>query len=172
MAPQILHRVIHGSSDPEPWQKALLSVKPALLPGYRRHRVARADYPAIIATEAHAAEKAASVLGTLVTGLTEGDLYRLDMFEGGEYEKRVVKVRVLAQSSKDGDEDLQHVLNEKAHSSEDTVFGEKAMDVQIVEALTYVWIAGKKLLEDAEWDFESFQREKMQWWLEADPSEL
>lgn len=173
MAPQILHRIIHGSSTPEPWQEALLSVKAAVLPGYRRHRVAGADYPAIISAQTDPSGKPAAVLGTLVTGLTEGDVHRLDKFEGDEYEKRAVKVQILAQQSNGVEGDLHHILNEKVHCSDDAVISdEKGMDSQIVEALAYVWIAGKQLLEDAEWDFGSFQREKMQWWLEADPSEL
>lgn len=33
-----------------------------------------------------------------------------------------------------------------------------------VEAETYVWIAGEKRLEDQEWDFEVFVKEKMARW--------
>ncbi|EHA28502.1 hypothetical protein ASPNIDRAFT_143341, partial [Aspergillus niger ATCC 1015] len=143
MAPPILHRVIHGHSTPEPWQKALLTVKPAILHGYRRHRVRYADYPGIIPTPS----SSASVLGTVVWGLTDGDVYRLDRFEGSEYEKRVVRVRVLDAVETEGSE---------------TKEGKE------VEAVTYVWTAGKERLEDAEWDFEAFKRDKMAWWVEAD----
>jgi hypothetical protein len=34
-----------------------------------------------------------------------------------------------------------------------------------------VWIAGRKMLEDAEWDFEAFKRDKMAWWVSAAESE-
>ncbi|KAK5240086.1 hypothetical protein LTS06_012575, partial [Exophiala xenobiotica] len=79
MAPGVLHRVIHGTHDPEPWQKSLLTVRPALLQSYRRHRVRHADYPAILP------HPNSCVRGSVVTGLTEGDLYRLDIFEGDQY---------------------------------------------------------------------------------------
>ncbi|GLA49342.1 hypothetical protein AnigIFM63604_005005 [Aspergillus niger] len=152
MAPPILHRVIHGHSTPEPWQKALLTVKPAILHGYRRHRVRGGE---------------ASVLGTVVWGLTDGDVYRLDRFEGSEYEKRVVRVRVLESHHHDeGDNgkagDIQEVLDAVETEGSETKEGKE------VEAVTYVWTAGKERLEDAEWDFEAFKRDKMAWWVEAD----
>jgi hypothetical protein len=34
-----------------------------------------------------------------------------------------------------------------------------------------VYTAGKDMLEDAEWDFESFKRDKLAWWVGADESE-
>ncbi|BCR98875.1 gamma-glutamylcyclotransferase family protein [Aspergillus luchuensis] len=178
MAPPILHRVIHGHSTPEPWQKALLTIKPAILHGYRRHRVRYADYPGIIPTTPSSSSGAddgddtaageASVLGTVVWGLTDGDVYRLDRFEGSEYEKRAVRVRVLNHQQQgegeDGTGEIQAVLGAAAETegSGETKEGEE------VEAVTYVWTAGKERLENAEWDFEAFKRDKMAWWVQAD----
>lgn len=34
-----------------------------------------------------------------------------------------------------------------------------------VEAETYVWIGGEERLEEREWDFTEFQREKMRFWV-------
>ncbi|PWY79659.1 hypothetical protein BO70DRAFT_429866 [Aspergillus heteromorphus CBS 117.55] len=107
MAPPVLHRVIHGPQPPAKWQVDSLTIRPALLPNYRRHRVREADYPGIVAT----GKGESSVLGMVVAGLTDGDVHRLDMFEGGSGEER---------------------------------------------------------LEDAEWDFEAFKRDRMAWWVEAD----
>ncbi|GAQ43813.1 hypothetical protein AtubIFM56815_008212 [Aspergillus tubingensis] len=173
MAPPILHRVIHGNSTPEPWQKALLTIKPAILHGYRRHRVRYADYPGIIPTTSSSssgdttAAGEASVLGTVVWGLTDGDVYRLDRFEGSEYEKRAVRVRVLNHQQQGegegGNGEIQEVLDAaETEGSSQTKEGEE------VEAVTYVWTAGKERLEDAEWDFEAFKRDKMAWWVQAD----
>lgn len=180
MVPQILHRVIHGQADPEPWQKAMLRFQPAILHGYRQHRVENADYPGIVAvpetqpeTESPAPKTSAgtSVIGTLVSGLTDGDVYRLDRFEGSEYEKRRVTVRVLRE--KQGGEhshagegvtaesQLREMLNAGAESAGE---GE-------VSAVTYVYTAGRDMLEDAEWDFGSFKRDKLAWWVGADESE-
>src|SRR5271170_6703658 len=36
-----------------------------------------------------------SVRGSVVTGLTQGDIYRLDIFEGDQYLRKKVKVKVL-----------------------------------------------------------------------------
>ncbi|EAU31268.1 predicted protein [Aspergillus terreus NIH2624] len=166
MAPQILHRVIHGSATPEPWQRALLTFKPAILHGYRRHRVLGADYPGIVS------EEGGSVLGTVVSGLTDGDVHRLDIFEGVEYEKERVKVRVLREALG------QHGNAEGTHAPADTeqhlrdvldaAGAEFADEGELVEAVTYVYVAGREELEDAEWDFEDFKRNKMAWWVNSD----
>ncbi|KAJ5979298.1 hypothetical protein N7501_002640 [Penicillium viridicatum] len=177
MVPQILHKVIHGQANPEPWQKAMLRFQPAILHGYRRHRVQNADYPGIVAVPEPAIETekssdpktnaGTSVIGTLVSGLTDGDLYRLDRFEGSEYEKKRVVVCTLREACGDNghsgergiaESQLREMFN--ATGAEVTNEGEEE-----VLAVTYVWTAGKDLLEDTEWDFESFKRDKMAWWV-------
>ncbi|CAI7678148.1 unnamed protein product [Penicillium discolor] len=177
MVPQILYKVIHGKANPEPWQKAMLRFQPAILHGYRRHRVQDADFPGIAAVSKPAAETGkssdpktnagTSVIGTLVSGLTDGDIYRLDRFEGSDYDKRTVVVRPLRESHGDNgqsgegstaESQLREMLN--AAGVEVTDKGKEE-----VSAVTYVWTAGKDLLEDTEWDFESFRRDKMAWWV-------
>lgn len=205
MAPQILHRVIHGRPDPEPWQKTLLTFQPAILHGYRRHRVRGADYPGIIpvrgavlsAPESQSQSQSqlqgqgqaestrpASVLGTLVSGLTDGDIHRLGIFEGSEYTLRPVKVRTLQESlgpvgtaatNSSGNNAQQAEGNNPDGSLRDVLeaAGAEFADEsdEDVEAVTYVYTAGERRLEDAEWDFESFKRDKMAWWVEANESE-
>lgn len=187
MAPQILHRVIHGRPDPEPWQKAMLSFKPAILHGYRRHRVRGADYPGIVPCPSNnptgesesesgsgSASASAYVLGTVVSGLTDGDVHRLDVFEGSEYVKERVRVRVLAESlSVGGRQEASIAKNPDRHLKDvlDAAGAEFADEREEVEALTYVYVAGQDRLEDAEWDFEAFKRDKMAWWVDADESE-
>ncbi|OAP61736.1 hypothetical protein AYL99_03939 [Fonsecaea erecta] len=144
MAPGVLHRVIHGTHNPEPWQKDLITVRPAMLQNYRRHRVRYADYPAIIP---HSGSR---VRGSLVTGLTQGDIYRLDIFEGRQYKRDVVKVQVLK------DVELDQAAPEQ--DRDDEVLEE-------VEAQTYVWLEGEETLEPEEWDFEAFKRDKMRAWM-------
>ncbi|KAJ5134513.1 disease resistance protein Aig2 [Penicillium atrosanguineum] len=157
MAPQVLHRVIHGRGEPEPWQKAMLRFQPAVLLGYRRHRVRGADYPGIV--PASEATTRTSVRGTLVSGLTDGDVHRLDMYEGDEYTRDPVTVRVLGESVPGGGD----VLDSAGPDL-------KAEGVE-VQAKTYVWVAGEGRLEDAEWDFETFKKDKMAWWVNADESQ-
>jgi hypothetical protein len=175
MAPQVLHNVIHGSSTPEPWQKAMVSFQPAILHGYRRHRVQGADYPGIVAVtetdEKILASNASSsarmsVLGILVSGLTDGDVHRLDLFEGGEYARENVTVRKLRDShGGSGESGMESQWSNVLGAACQADGGEE------VSAVTYVWISGVDRLEEAEWDFESFKKDKLQWWAGAKESE-
>ncbi|KAI9854614.1 MAG: hypothetical protein M1824_000256 [Vezdaea acicularis] len=140
MAPKVLYRVIHGTPDPPPWQSSLLTIRSAVLHGYGRHKVRDCDYPAIIP------QQDSVVRGTFVSGLTEGDVWRLDIFEGDEYIRKKVRVRLL---DKTGDE----------KTGDGNVEGEE------LRSDTYVWVAGEERLEKEEWDFAMFQREKMSRWI-------
>ena len=85
--------------------------------------------------------------GTFVRGLTEGDIWRLDVFEGTEYERRKVRVKLLG----DGN-----------GSEVNGVIDEEEVDTE-----TYIWIAGEDALDDGEWDFEVFVKEKMGMWVDG-----
>ncbi|KAF1996445.1 hypothetical protein P154DRAFT_498551 [Amniculicola lignicola CBS 123094] len=152
MAPPVLHRVIWGNTSPPLTQTSLLKIRPAILHAYQRHKVKDADYPAILPEDG-----SSSVRGTLVTGLTDGDIWRLDIFEGFEYKRQKVTVSVL-----EGPEGALGGLEQK---EEDNVEGEK------VEAEVYVWVAGKERLEVEEWDFGVFVKEKMKRWVGAEAAE-
>lgn len=144
MAPQVLHRVCHGGTQPDNalYKYHNLKTYPAILHDYQRHKVRFADYPAITPT------KGASVRGTYVTGLTDADMWRLDIFEGSQYDRKFVKPKLLTKvGKKDG---------------EGNVEGEE------VTAETYVWADEVGDLEDREWDFGEFQREKMRFWVGAE----
>jgi hypothetical protein len=139
MAPFVLYRVCYGSSATEPWQRNLLTVRPAILRHHQRHRLKEADYPAVL----HCSQSDACVRGTFVTGLTDEDLWRLDIFEGKEYERRRVRVQIL---------------------------DEEGREIEDADAETYIWIADENLLEKREWDFEEFVREKMMLkWVDSEP---
>ncbi|KAI8933374.1 hypothetical protein NX059_009991 [Plenodomus lindquistii] len=160
MAPPVLHRVIWGSSTPPtPAHASLLKIRPAILHAHRRHKVKQADYPAVLPTKM---EDASSVRGTLVQGLTDGDIWRLDIFEGSEYQRRRVKVQVLPLPKKSakaqGDDVDMSALAAKA-AEDNAGRGEQ------VDAETYIWIAGARRLEPEEWDFDEFVRDKMKRWV-------
>jgi gamma-glutamylcyclotransferase (GGCT)/AIG2-like uncharacterized protein YtfP len=149
MSPRVLHRVCHGPSSKRASKQSNstthhpLTIKPALLQGYRRHRVRHADYPAIVDDPSGIS----TVRGTLVSGLTEGDIWRLDIFEGPEYHRRKVTARPIVKNKE---------TKEEPNSSD---LGEG------VECETYVWISDRRDLEDSEWDFEEFVREKIGRWV-------
>lgn len=140
MAPQVLYRVCYGTPSPLPVQISTLTIAPALLHAYTRRKVRFCDYPAITPSSS-----ASSVRGTYVSGLTNADIWRLDIFEGGQYVRKKVKVKAL---TKVGDE-----------TGEGNVEGEE------VEVDTYVWIEGEEGLEEGEWDFGEFTRDKLKWWV-------
>lgn len=134
MEPRVLHRVIYGSTTPHQSQLDALRIRPAILQQYSRHRVLHCDYPAILASP----EASACVRGTYVEGLTAADMWRLDIFEGDEYERVRVSARLLAADGGLEDE---------------------------VDAETYVWTESTDLLEKREWDFDEFRREKLRYWV-------
>jgi hypothetical protein len=150
MAPGVLYRVIYGNANPEPWQQKLTTVRPALLESHRRHRVKYMSYPAITPCTG------SSVRGSVVTGLTQGDIYRLDIFEGDQYLRKKVKVKVLKNV---GLEDSIQTGELEEHALEE------------VEAETYIWSNDLSELEDGEWDFEEFKRERMRFWMGESSSE-
>jgi len=150
MAPGVLYRVIYGNAHPEPWQQKLTTVRPALLESHRRHRVKYMSYPAITPCTG------SSVRGSVVTGLTQGDIYRLDIFEGDQYLRKKVKVKVLKNV---GLEDSIQTGEPEEHAPEE------------VEAETYIWRNDLSELEDGEWDFEEFKRERMHYWMGESSSE-
>lgn len=137
MAPQVLHRVIFGTTTPTLGQASQISIKPALLSHYMRRKVSECDYPAIIPSS----EPGACVRGTYVQGLTAGDQWRLDLFEGDQYSRVRVRPQLL-------DED--------------------GREIGAVDAETYVWVDEEIDLEEGEWDFEEFRREKMGRWVGHD----
>ena len=137
MAPQVLHRVIFGTINPTTAQISNLTIVPALLPHYMRHRVSDCDYPAIILSS----EPDASVRGTYVHGLTAEDQWRLDLFEGDQYDRIKVRTKLLDQEGK---------------------------EITEAEAETYVWKDADIGLEEGEWDFEEFRKEKMSRWIGED----
>lgn len=137
MAPQVLYRVIYGTTKPTSSQISSLIIEPAILPQYTRRRVRDCDYPAIVPSS----EPGACVRGTYIRGLTSDDQWRLDLFEGSQYER--IRLRL-------------NLLNEKDSKGEE------------MEAETYVWAEDITGLEDGEWDFEEFRREKMGRWIGDD----
>ncbi|KAF3138561.1 hypothetical protein TWF703_004609 [Orbilia oligospora] len=141
MAFPILSRVIYGTQHPDPWQRDRLRIRPAILHDHCRHRVKNVDYPGVVA------QTGSSVRGTVVEGLSKMDIDRLDAFEGHEYERRQVKVSLLA------DERALDISHSGRETSETVMAG------------TYIWTEGTQYLEDAEWDFDHFVKQKLRNWV-------
>lgn len=145
MVPEVFYSVCYNSKSVPPEISSLHTFSPAILHGYSRHRVRDCDYPGIVADKDPAIQKS-TVFGTLVTGLTRANMDKLDYFEGGQYERRRVRVNVL---EKVGD------VNGKGN-----VEGEEK------DADVYVFL-NEDELEDKEWDLEEFRKEKLSKWTRA-----
>ncbi|KAI9807094.1 MAG: hypothetical protein M1825_005811 [Sarcosagium campestre] len=132
MSSQVLHRVCPSDSLPQSQKPSRFETRVAILHHHCRRKVRYADYPAVTPSRDD------SVRGTFVTGLTENDIRRLDVFEGSEYKRSKVRVRLVDASGEELPEE--------------------------VDAETYIWYSGVENLEDGEWDFEHFCREKLRFW--------
>lgn len=126
-----------GTSNPPKVIRDLYTFTPAILDGYCRHRVQAAEYPAIIAEKDH------KVRGIYATGLTDANMDKLDFFEGSEYERIKVNVKLLKNDGGNGVE---------GEEKETSVYVFKHPDA----------------LERVEWDFEHFRNEKMKAWTRGD----
>ena len=154
MVPQILYRVCYGTENPRPEVISQLRFTPALLRNYSRRKVLNADFPGIIAQPKH------TVLGTLISGLSNADVRFLDHFEGDMYKRVPIKVEALEAEVFDEHGSIKEEEMEKVKASKE---GERNM----VTAETYVWDLGEKRLESAEWSFADFRREKMKNWVDG-----
>ena len=133
MAPQVLSRVCHGTTHPEAWQRDRMTIQPALLRGYRRHKVRYADFPAIVPVQSSTAKPRAqeqtqpqsqsqshTVRGTLVSGLTAADIMRLDIFEGSMYERVMVDVQTQGNRKNDNDNGNDNEMEKEKQMEEET----------------------------------------------------
>jgi hypothetical protein len=140
MVRQILFRVLYSNenADKDPMYSEVISrmtFSPALLRNYLRHRVRHVSYPAV------APAKGKNVQGIFVTGLTDGDIWRLDRFEGDQYVRKMLDVEML------GDEG-------------------RFAGGEVKRAEVYVWKSKGKLgLEEKEWSIEEFRRDSLSRWV-------
>ncbi|KAK1977631.1 AIG2-like family protein [Colletotrichum cereale] len=132
MEPKVFFTVVQGNGNPPQVIKDLYTFTPAVVTGYTRHRVQFADYPGMIP------EEGGSVLGIYATGLTDANVSKLDLFEGSEYEKKIVKVKVQGGS-------------QEAEGAEEK------------EAMAYIY-KRPEFLERREWSFDEFRKDKMHVW--------
>ncbi|KAK8065370.1 hypothetical protein PG997_012117 [Apiospora hydei] len=145
MAPEVFFTVAYRNSPLNvAVLKSLHTFQPAVLHGFRRRRVRYADYPGI--TRDTTSEDA-SVRGTYVTGLTDANMFHLDAFEGCEYERENVTVKLLSKVGNDQ--------------------GEGNVEGDEVECQTYVFLNPGRL-EPLEWDYHEFRTQKMRSWTRED----
>ena len=144
MTHEIFFRVCYNFYRQAPLPPQLIAhhdFRPAVLHGYNRRRVRHTDYPGICPCK----EKDATVRGRLVKNITPAMMQKLDWFESNVYERVRVKVRVLG-NGQDGKVEEDHEGDE------------------VADVVTYVF-RDEGSLEEEEWDFEEFKRDKLQNWV-------
>lgn len=149
MHPRILHRVVDSTDNPTPTQLSRFTHTPALLTNFCRHKVRFCDYPGVVA------ESEKSVRGVYVAGLNDSDMRLLDFFEGSQYEKEEVEVELLRGETLSGEGDGE---------SKDALKGQDRKERELVKTQTYVF-KDRLDLENEEWDFEEFKKEKLHNWV-------
>ncbi|CAG8498909.1 10301_t:CDS:2 [Scutellospora calospora] len=92
VSPEVIRRVLSDNGN-EKITVDLNSGAPAVLKGYKRHKVRGAWYPAIIKS------KDDETKGVVFKGLTYNDLLKLDYYEGDQYKR--VNVEVFVNNSTD-----------------------------------------------------------------------
>lgn len=161
MVPDVFYSVCYGSKDVPKAIAQLHSFHPALLHGYCRRRVRYADYPGIIEDEGH------QVFGSFTTGLTSANMDKLDYFEGSQYVRKRVSVKLL---NKVGGENGEGNVEGEERTAEVYVFLDRN-DLEDQEwcATLRPPFAGKcatKLTPRCR-DLEHFRREKLARWTRA-----
>ncbi|WVO18164.1 hypothetical protein L204_105867 [Cryptococcus depauperatus] len=158
-----------------------ITLQGALLPGYTRHRVKSAMYPAIIDKERLRQlsganipdEEALNTRGILIKGLSHQDVCALDLFEGEEYTRIWLPVKLTSQSFS-----IANLLNQTAghgheaignhaqsasshdmtsHEVDDT--GDNK-DEELLEGWTYVWCGSLEKIEPKIWTLEELVKAK------------
>lgn len=161
MEPQVFFSVCYDNKNPPAHIRQRHTFTPAILHGYSRRRVKWADYPGMIEVPPPRPSSSSSssspsrhrppppsVRGALVSGITKANLARLDYFEGSQYDRRVVRPRVLVRAGPD------------------EATGQGNVEGATVVTESYVFLDAREL-EDKEWDFAEFKREKLQKWTRA-----
>ncbi|CAG8443454.1 8318_t:CDS:2 [Ambispora gerdemannii] len=129
-------------------------------------------YPAILKTDENQETR-----GILVRGLSSSEIQLLDRYEGEQYVRTDVEVyientpsNILYQHNRPALSTSLSSLNVSSSPSSslklynDETYDEisKSSKSLLVPAQTYVWIDSPALLEDASWDPEEFEREKLE----------
>ncbi|KAF9403427.1 hypothetical protein BGZ94_004607 [Podila epigama] len=139
MAPEILNSVTRpGPSDN-------VHRVHAVIEGFVRHPYYNAPYPGMIPSKDDSSKV---VEGMLVYGHSPIQVARLDQFEGDEYTRELLPVKIL--------EDVPDLF---AH-------GPSLKAGSVVEANVYVFTGPVEDLDQTrEWDFEAFKNEHMEIWM-------
>ncbi|KAI0306310.1 hypothetical protein B0F90DRAFT_1808046 [Multifurca ochricompacta] len=182
MHPKILKRVLNNDASH-------LSICPAILTGYTRHKIKIADYPAILPYERsrklferELTPEDKSVRGTLVNGLTNRDVALLDIFEGNapkftyfvaqrfweqEYIRSGVFVHPLSPFTPvPADAETSDAIEGNLIPADLPPLPSANELAHTIPAQTYVWCQDDDDLDKELWSFEEFVRNNAWKWID------
>ncbi|KAI9237732.1 MAG: hypothetical protein BYD32DRAFT_415674 [Podila humilis] len=141
MAPAVLDSVTRPGIDSN------LCRVHAVIEGFVRHPYHNEPYPGMIAST----DSTKTVEGILVFGHSAIDVFRLDRFEGGEYTRELLPVKIL-----------ESVPASFTH-------GQQPLDAgTTVLSNVYIFTGPVKHLDlTREWDFEAFKNEQLAQWMQT-----
>ena len=147
-------------------------MKPALLPGHRRHPVIGQVYPGMmsndVTSEALDPREAGGVRGMLLTGIRPHELERFDWFEDVDNDiyKRV-SVNILAPSNSkvkaNTDDRIMAPSDQMAFTNSNDASDIK--DWEEVQTYAYIISTPSELDMTKCWSYERFRRESLGWYL-------
>jgi hypothetical protein len=88
MFPQLFYKTLYGNKDPSDDIRDLHKFQMASIDGYQRLCVYQAAYPGITPATGR------TVSGYLVTGLTAANLQKMDKYEGGQYDRKPLTIKL------------------------------------------------------------------------------
>ncbi|KAF9956342.1 hypothetical protein BGZ70_009938 [Mortierella alpina] len=145
MEPKVLNSVTRPGPEAD-----LFTVR-ASIQGYIRYPYHNEPYPGMVASQ----DDHEAVEGLLVFGHTMMDRFRLDQFEGSEYTRRLLPVKVL--DPVPGKYNVQGQYQRLSAGD-------------LVQAYVYVFTGPREHLDTSRpWDFEAFQREHLAIWMQTSP---
>ncbi|KAG0200746.1 hypothetical protein BGX28_006288 [Mortierella sp. GBA30] len=143
MEPKVLNSVTR------PGPEADLYTVRASIQGYIRHPYHNEPYPGMVPSK----DENELVEGLLVFGHAMMDRFRLDQFEGSEYTREVLSVKVL--------DPVPGKYNIKGNS-------QPLSAGDHVQAYVYIFTGPRNHLDvSRQWDFEAFQREHLDVWMQT-----
>ncbi|KAG0284342.1 hypothetical protein BGZ96_011277 [Linnemannia gamsii] len=142
-------KVLNAVTRPGPDSNTLFAIK-ATVQGYTRFTYHNQPYPGMVLSK----DPTETVEGLLVFGHTAQELYRLDQFEGPEYPRSTLPVRLSASVPSS------YTLNGRVKG-----YGEG----ETVNAYVYLFTGPMEHLDqNRPWDYEKFKKEHVDDWMSID----
>ena len=154
---------VYGTLMSEEVLHCLLGRIPQMLPqimlqNHCRHPVREHVYPAVIPSATHTS---AAVEGVLLFDLSSLEVKVLDYFEEESIDYKRTNVQVQIPDASSLDEDIETLVTKCTKDDG------KNLKNRIINTQAYIWLKGTEALDiTQDWDFEDFQQNRLDWYLQ------